>query len=351
MPLPHDTSQPRQVRQIRRPSRPSSRFSSQAAAPAPAPPFGSFGSGTQPVNTTDNASSAASVAQLSGQSASPSASTPRPRPAEQHQPASVFGFQPSGTPTKTSLNDGSANKSQRSTGSSPSEKNPAPDHYFAGFLLPEAPFTPAFGGPPSSTHASTDRGSTVSPVFSLRDSASKPSPPPFVSGATISGQSISSPGSSMPLKPSSQPKLPAFNDPSQLNVEFSRLQVGRNSPSPNQTGQAQALTVAAPDSQDTEAAHPYDVASEDGPAHPFYQTSFQKSLQFGRELASDTADTIQRVPHRFRDQVLNSLLSDAETLSAFQPSTAKTVAILGDSGEGMSSPDTGALTNWRGLHG
>ena len=110
------------------------------------------------------------------------------------------------------------------------------------------------------------------------------------------------------------------------------------SPSPSQPQRAKiGLPVTAADLQTREPSNrPYDITAEEAPAHPFFSSTFQENLELGRQLASDAADTIRRISHQYRDQPLDQLLSDAETPSAFQPSAAKTVAILGDSGEGMS---------------
>lgn len=232
------------------------------------------------------------------------------------------------------------------------------DNPFARFLGPETPFTPKSG---RSSSASNNPG-TLTPQG---DGVSQPSFSPLFLGATGAETSMSissnlpentlatddqittSPTSPVPLRTTPQLKRPGVKSPSQLDEDFSHLRIGRPSsspppspsPSPNVLPQVDGST-AATHLKPTEAAQPYDVSSEATPAHPLYLPSFQKSLQSGRELASDTADTIQRIPVGLRDQSLNELLFDAEALSAFQPSAAKTVAILGDSGEGMC--DAGA---------
>jgi hypothetical protein len=80
---------------------------------------------------------------------------------------------------------------------------------------------------------------------------------------------------------------------------------------------------------------PYDVRDEASPLEPFFTLAFQVALQNGLAIAKDTVAAIERVAGSFglRDE-LARLLEDARDLSTFECSDTRTVAVLGDSGEG-----------------
>ncbi|KAK3291870.1 uncharacterized protein B0H64DRAFT_420096 [Chaetomium fimeti] len=82
----------------------------------------------------------------------------------------------------------------------------------------------------------------------------------------------------------------------------------------------------------------YDVRSEGVPAHEFFTAQFQSSLREGLEIAKDTLRELERLGDHVRDDAdLKKLLDEAYQLSAFEGSDTKTIAVLGDSGEGKSS--------------
>jgi hypothetical protein len=89
-------------------------------------------------------------------------------------------------------------------------------------------------------------------------------------------------------------------------------------------------------------AGPYDVRSETAPAHRFFTAEFQSALQDGLAIARDTLPQLERLAKLVEtDDGLEKLLGEAKELRAFHGSDTKTIAVLGDSGEGMlsSNPD------------
>ncbi|KAH8202846.1 hypothetical protein TruAng_003009 [Truncatella angustata] len=83
---------------------------------------------------------------------------------------------------------------------------------------------------------------------------------------------------------------------------------------------------------------PYNVSHEEAPPHPLFTFLFQSAMTRGLAIARDVEALIQG----FRcsiglDDDLRRLLSDAEKLNNFACSDTRTVAILGDSGQGKSS--------------
>lgn len=126
---------------------------------------------------------------------------------------------------------------------------------------------------------------------------------------------------------------PTGNETDRLAAGLGGLRLGSSPPAPTQSVVQQATAVPVEQRTGTDAV--YDVGSEPTPSHPLFLPSFQKSLQFGNELARGAIQAIQQVPAQFRDKNLQSLLTDAQRLSVFRPTVAKRIAILGDSGEGI----------------
>ena len=90
-------------------------------------------------------------------------------------------------------------------------------------------------------------------------------------------------------------------------------------------------------SEPTTAEEPrsYDIESEEVPAHNYFTPTFQQILQEGITIARKTAEAVKE-PSRIAGQdILTSLLHEAEALSSFQAGATRTIAILGDSGHGM----------------
>lgn len=88
-------------------------------------------------------------------------------------------------------------------------------------------------------------------------------------------------------------------------------------------------------SVDDSQAEPYDVRDEITPPAPFLSPGFQDTLKKGVEIAKAAATAIEAVqgflePGRHGER----LFADARRLSNFRCSNTRTIAFLGDSGEG-----------------
>lgn len=81
---------------------------------------------------------------------------------------------------------------------------------------------------------------------------------------------------------------------------------------------------------------PYDIQDEGAPPHHFFKHSFQNALRdavgIAKELASLIED-LQGTEAPYYD-ALTRLLEDARSLGAFTGSETRTIAVLGDSGQG-----------------
>ncbi|OBT96981.1 hypothetical protein VE01_05489 [Pseudogymnoascus verrucosus] len=83
---------------------------------------------------------------------------------------------------------------------------------------------------------------------------------------------------------------------------------------------------------------PYDVGSEEPPLEPFFASPFQTALQKGLDIAKDAADAMETAGQSLvAGGDLQRLINDAKELSTFKSSETRTIAVLGDSGEGKSS--------------
>lgn len=80
----------------------------------------------------------------------------------------------------------------------------------------------------------------------------------------------------------------------------------------------------------------YNVNVEMMPDEPFFQPTFQAALNRGIVLAHDVARALRKCKSASEPQSdLSRLLKDAEDLSRFRGSDTRTIAVLGDSGEGI----------------
>ncbi|KAH0592355.1 hypothetical protein MHUMG1_09968 [Metarhizium humberi] len=80
----------------------------------------------------------------------------------------------------------------------------------------------------------------------------------------------------------------------------------------------------------------YDVLNEETPRHPFFSNTFQATLQKGLRIAKAATDVLKSV-RSVQGSGLESLLKEGEDLCAFHGTSTRTIAILGDSGQGKSS--------------
>jgi hypothetical protein len=79
---------------------------------------------------------------------------------------------------------------------------------------------------------------------------------------------------------------------------------------------------------------PYDIRDEPVPNEPFYSPAFQSSLKTGEEIAREATDLLTEICSSNNNQALEHLEKLAKDLSTNRGSETRTIAILGDSGEG-----------------
>ncbi|CAG9951905.1 unnamed protein product [Clonostachys rosea f. rosea IK726] len=93
--------------------------------------------------------------------------------------------------------------------------------------------------------------------------------------------------------------------------------------------------VSEPDAKRTDTS--YDVHSESTPSHPFFGELFQSQIQAGRVISQQIAELFEDSSFWSEHSSVTKLVDDARRLSAFHVSDTRTIAVMGDSGEGKSS--------------
>lgn len=82
-------------------------------------------------------------------------------------------------------------------------------------------------------------------------------------------------------------------------------------------------------------SRPYDVRDETAPFAPFFTSTFQDALKEGFEIAKGCTAAVGNLEQFLDlDSYEKGLLAEGKRLSAFQCSDTRTIALLGDSGEG-----------------
>ncbi|KFY95308.1 hypothetical protein V500_02839 [Pseudogymnoascus sp. VKM F-4518 (FW-2643)] len=120
---------------------------------------------------------------------------------------------------------------------------------------------------------------------------------------------------------------------------FSQMSELGSSPSLYPHNRSVSVTSSISDiSYYSDPTSPYDVGSEEPPLEPFFASSFQTQLQRGLDIAKDAADAMETARQSLVEEAdLQRLINDAKGLSTFKSSDTRTIAVLGDSGEGKSS--------------
>lgn len=210
------------------------------------------------------------------------------------------------------------------------------------------------GIPPSAFDRVEDLRSSL-PATEPRNSSTTAPPPPF-RRLLLSSQAAEAPyelehppaapknGFTLPAASGSDPQQPAdfslrlLHNATPLPSREPSPQPGESAavvlrPRPRHQSRASDVSVF---SDEAESPPPYDVRSEGAPAHEFFTARFQSTLREGLEIAKDTLKVLEKLDSHVRDDAdLKKLLNDAYQLSAFEGSDTKTIAVLGDSGEGM----------------
>lgn len=117
---------------------------------------------------------------------------------------------------------------------------------------------------------------------------------------------------------------------------FSQMSELGSSPSLYPHNRSVSVTSSISDiSYYSDPTSPYDVGSEEPPLEPFFASSFQTQLQRGLDIAKDAADAMETARQSLVEEAdLQRLINDAKGLSTFKSSDTRTIAVLGDSGEG-----------------
>ncbi|UNI13469.1 hypothetical protein JDV02_000212 [Purpureocillium takamizusanense] len=85
---------------------------------------------------------------------------------------------------------------------------------------------------------------------------------------------------------------------------------------------------------------PYDAKDEAAPAHELFTSTFQDALKDGRKISEDAVAAIEgamQASTAASTVELRQLLHTAKALTSFECTDTRTIAVLGDSGEGKSS--------------
>ncbi|KAK7224376.1 hypothetical protein V2G26_012379 [Clonostachys chloroleuca] len=94
-------------------------------------------------------------------------------------------------------------------------------------------------------------------------------------------------------------------------------------------------SVPEPDAERN--ATSYDVRSESAPSHPFFSELFQSQIQAGRAISQQITELFEDSSFWSEHSSVTKLVGDARRLSAFHVTDTRTIAVMGDSGEGKSS--------------
>lgn len=202
---------------------------------------------------------------------------------------------------------------------------------------------------PASSHSRTKP-----PAFefdgALRSSTRGSEPPRFKFSLFTTGgtpRASRSPSPQPPLQRPDQPPLgssparatsPGLVQPRPQSAGLGSDREPDGSPSPRGRSSSPRTGVSnlslRDDSDGGEAL--YDPDREETPDHPFFAAEFQSKLREGEEIARRAVEVIDGFTDVVeRDETLVRLREDAQRVTTFRPTTTKTVAVLGDSGEGM----------------
>jgi hypothetical protein len=134
----------------------------------------------------------------------------------------------------------------------------------------------------------------------------------------------------LPAEATTDPRLAS---PSQSVPSLSFTQPSDSSPTPELDSRRISDVSILSEGSDTPI--PYDVRDERAPTEPFFTPSFQAALQKGLGIAKSAAAALEKFGSSSEPGGdLNRLLKDAKDLSTFHSSDTRTIAVLGDSGEG-----------------
>lgn len=88
---------------------------------------------------------------------------------------------------------------------------------------------------------------------------------------------------------------------------------------------------------------PYNVETEERPEAPFYTAAFQAAMKECYAITQDMANALKNAEASVHSSDMRRLRSDAELLSMYQSTNTRSIAVLGDSGDGKTMRLLGAV--------
>lgn len=147
-------------------------------------------------------------------------------------------------------------------------------------------------------------------------------------------------GSHLSSKNDSKAPLFSFLSPSSPDSRrqsSSLLSSTPSTPSQPHMKAPESTFIASPTPEPSAPITPYDDRAEAAPPHALFTTTFQDALKQGSDIAQKTMRSIEKLQSGASREVesdINKFLSDAKSLQRFQGTDTRTIAVLGDSGEG-----------------
>ncbi|KAH7193897.1 uncharacterized protein B0J16DRAFT_395906 [Fusarium flagelliforme] len=156
-------------------------------------------------------------------------------------------------------------------------------------------------------------------------------PPAQTTCPTIEDHTAAPPFSWLsPSTPNSNRRSPSiFSSPSTLN--------SNREPAPTFSSTPTSVFAASPTPEPPAPTTAYDAAAEAALPHPLFSATFQSALKQGPEIAQEATKALEKMQIGVKDAEVSKFLADAKALQRFQGTDTRTIAVLGDSGEGKSS--------------
>ncbi|KAH8649442.1 hypothetical protein BGZ60DRAFT_534676 [Tricladium varicosporioides] len=194
---------------------------------------------------------------------------------------------------------------------------------------------------PSSQNSSTGSNYSSLPILSTPDHSIPQFLPTLYSDDKIPIPKADNPlDRTVPLIVEDDSEIKASTPRASLSIPPTPLSLSQVSDlSLNLGSQRQRSVSDASDvSDNNDYTSPYDVRDEEAPLEPFFTSAFQTALQSGLGIANKVVTAIEKlVGSSEPSSDLKRLLKDARKLGTFESSDTRTIAVLGDSGEGKSS--------------
>ncbi|CAG7563209.1 unnamed protein product, partial [Fusarium equiseti] len=133
-----------------------------------------------------------------------------------------------------------------------------------------------------------------------------------------------------PSTPNTNPRSPSiFSSPPTLNSNREPPSTFSFTPT--------SVFAASPTPELPAPTTPYDAAAEAALPHSLFSATFQSALKQGPEIAQEATKALEKMQIGVKDAEVSKFLADAKALQRFQGTDTRTIAVLGDSGEGKSS--------------